>query len=123
MCVCMCVIIWGVCECLKTQLPKGIVTESRRLSLKLQPAQMDLILRLAVALSHREFGLPVDSFTPTMAFEWCSKWLGVTAEKDVDHLLGLLVRYAFCAEKGSKTARGYLLDRERIEEMRRLIGT
>lgn len=101
---------------------KGLLPETRRSSLKLQPAQVDLMLRLATALSHPEFGLRVVSFTLTMVAEWMAKWLQVTADKDVDHLVGLLVRHSFCIEKGSKTIRGFQLDMERIDEMGRLLN-
>jgi hypothetical protein len=82
---------------------------------------MELMLRVALALKHAEFGIKVDSFTPQMVLEWTEKWLQIDQLKDVDHLLGLLVKQGFLNEKGSKTNKGYELDHRHISEISRLM--
>ena len=104
----------------KQLLAGGLISE-RRGSMKMGVGQVELLLRLALAMRHDEFGMLVESFTQTMFAEWCEKWLHIEASREVDQLLGLMVRSSYLVEKGTKSMRGYKLDLERIDEMHRLL--
>ncbi len=41
-------------------LTEGLLTESRRASVKVQPRQVELVLKLALAMRHHDFGLVVE---------------------------------------------------------------
>lgn len=99
---------------------EGVIVE-RRGSVKVGVGQLQMLLKLAMAMRHPEFGMLVESFTQTMMQEWCKKWLAIESSKDVDQILAMMVRSSFLNEKGSKQMRGYKLDAERIEEITRLL--
>ena len=101
---------------------EGLLHESgsRRLSTKLGSPQVELLLRIAIALRHVEFGIKVESCALPLLIEWFAQWLHVDQSKEVDHLVSLMVRNSFVSEKGSKSAKGYVLESSHIAEMSRL---
>ena len=101
---------------------EGLLHESgsRRLSTKLGSPQVELLLRIAIALRHVEFGIKVESCALPLLIEWFAQWLHVDQSKEVDQLVSLMVRNSFVSEKGSKSAKGYVLESSHIAEMSRL---
>merc|ERR1711916_367360 len=100
---------------------EGILSDGRRSSIKLSTHQVELLLRLAVALRHHEYGIKVDSFALPLLVQWCAEWIAVDQLKDVDHLASLMARNGFLKEKGSKSNRGFALELGHIAEMSRLL--
>ena len=102
-------------------ISSGLLHEGRRLSMKLQSGQVEQLLRIAAALQHREFGIRVQSCALPLLQEWFAEWLQVGQDKDVEQLVSLMVRNGFMSEKGSRTAKGYVLESGHIAEMNRLM--